>query len=105
MAGHDDVGYCAAALMPRMRPMSKTLPLCSLSAASNSFGVPGLTTCPVAALETWMKFGKISRGPLFRKILPDGKTRMLERWEIDPVTLVPGMLSVLKDLKLLGGGR
>src|SRR5271156_4219431 len=24
-------------------------------------------TCPVAALETWMKFARISRGPLFRR--------------------------------------
>ncbi len=30
-------------------------------------------TCPVCALEAWLKFSRISRGPLFRKVLPDGK--------------------------------
>ena len=30
-------------------------------------------TCPVSALETWLKFARIERGPLFRKVLPDGK--------------------------------
>ncbi|KAF0120826.1 MAG: integrase family protein [Methylocystaceae bacterium] len=25
-------------------------------------------TCPVALLETWMRLGRISRGPLFRKV-------------------------------------
>jgi len=30
-------------------------------------------TCPVAALETWLKFARIVRGPIFRKVRPDGK--------------------------------
>ena len=29
-------------------------------------------TCPVVALETWMKFARIARGPLFRRVT--GKT-------------------------------
>lgn len=31
-------------------------------------------SCPVAALETWLRFGKIANGPLFRRILRDNKT-------------------------------
>lgn len=31
-------------------------------------------TCPVVALETWMRFAKIASGPLFRRILRDNKT-------------------------------
>ena len=30
-------------------------------------------TCPICALEAWLKFSRISRGPLFRKVLADGK--------------------------------
>jgi integrase len=31
-------------------------------------------TCPVAALESWIRFGRIARGPLFRRIFKDNKT-------------------------------
>ncbi|CAK7260223.1 MULTISPECIES: tyrosine-type recombinase/integrase [unclassified Shinella] len=30
-------------------------------------------TCPVAALETWIRFAKIARGPLFRRVTGRGK--------------------------------
>lgn len=30
-------------------------------------------TCPVAAIETWIKFAKIARGPLFRRVTGQGK--------------------------------
>ena len=30
-------------------------------------------TCPVGALETWLKFARIERGPIFRRISRDGK--------------------------------
>lgn len=30
-------------------------------------------TCPVAALETWIKFAKLARGPLFRRVTGKGK--------------------------------
>jgi integrase len=30
-------------------------------------------TCPVVALQTWLKFGRIAHGPLFRRITGDGK--------------------------------
>jgi integrase len=30
-------------------------------------------TCPVIALETWLKFARIERGPIFRRVSPDGK--------------------------------
>lgn len=30
-------------------------------------------TCPVAALETWTKFAKIAKGPLFRRVTGQGK--------------------------------
>ena len=31
-------------------------------------------TCPVIALETWLKFARIERGPIFRRVSPDGKS-------------------------------
>jgi integrase len=31
------------------------------------------TTCPVVAVETWIKFARIARGPLFRRVLGQGK--------------------------------
>lgn len=36
-------------------------------------------TCPVAALEQWIRFGRIARGPLFRRIFKDNKTVDVER--------------------------
>jgi integrase len=36
-------------------------------------------SCPVAALETWIKFGCIVRGPLFRRIFRGNKTVDVER--------------------------
>jgi integrase len=36
-------------------------------------------TCPGAALETWIRFGRIARGPLFRRIFKDNKTVDIER--------------------------
>ncbi|RWQ32985.1 MAG: integrase [Mesorhizobium sp.] len=36
-------------------------------------------SCPVVALETWIKFGRITRGPLFRRIFKDNKTVDVER--------------------------
>jgi integrase len=36
-------------------------------------------TCPVAALETWLKLGRIAHGPLFRRVTGQGKTVGLER--------------------------
>lgn len=30
-------------------------------------------TCPVAALETWIKFAKLAKGPLFRRVRGQGK--------------------------------
>ncbi|KXF74881.1 hypothetical protein ATN84_21920 [Paramesorhizobium deserti] len=40
---------------------------------------PSERSCPVVALEKWMHFSRISRGPLFRRILRDGKTIGTER--------------------------
>lgn len=31
-------------------------------------------TCPVVALETWLKFARIERGPLFRRVTGQGKS-------------------------------
>jgi integrase len=31
------------------------------------------TTCPVAAIETWIKFARIAKGPLFRRVRSQGK--------------------------------
>ncbi|UVC12254.1 site-specific integrase (plasmid) [Rhizobium sp. TH2] len=31
------------------------------------------TTCPVVAIETWIKFGKLAKGPLFRRVTGKGK--------------------------------
>lgn len=36
-------------------------------------------SCPVVALETWIRFGRIARGPLFRRIFKDNKTIDVER--------------------------
>ncbi len=38
-------------------------------------------TCPVVALETWMKFGRIARGPLFRRVVGNkaGPDRLNDR--------------------------
>ncbi|MEP0498860.1 tyrosine-type recombinase/integrase [Nisaea sp.] len=36
-------------------------------------------TCPVVALETWIRYGRIARGPLFRRIFKDNKTVNVER--------------------------
>ena len=36
-------------------------------------------TCPVAAIETWLKLGKIANGPLFRRVTGKGKAVGPER--------------------------
>ena len=38
-------------------------------------------TCPLVALETWMKFGRIARGPLFRRVVGAtvGSERLADR--------------------------
>ncbi len=36
-------------------------------------------TCPVVALETWLKFARIAHGPLFRRVTGHGKTVGAER--------------------------
>jgi hypothetical protein len=32
-------------------------------------------TCPVASMETWIKFAKLAHGPLFRRVTGQGKAR------------------------------
>ncbi|MCJ2877504.1 site-specific integrase [Rhizobium pusense] len=36
-------------------------------------------TCPVAAVETWIKFARLAHGPLFRRVTGQGKTVGSER--------------------------
>lgn len=36
-------------------------------------------TCPVAAVETWIKFAKLAKGPLFRRVTAEGKNVGPER--------------------------
>ena len=36
-------------------------------------------TCPVAAIETWIKFAKLEYGPLFRRVTGQGKAVGSER--------------------------
>jgi integrase len=36
-------------------------------------------TCPVVALETWLRLGRIAHGPLFRRITGDGKEAGADR--------------------------
>ena len=36
-------------------------------------------TCPIVALQTWLKFARIERGPIFRRVSPDGKSVGAER--------------------------
>jgi hypothetical protein len=56
------------------------VPLKSCSSLANGllrvFEFPPSTdaTCPVVALETWLKFARISHRPLFRRVLADGKS-------------------------------
>ena len=37
------------------------------------------TTCPIVALQTWLKFARVAHGPLFRRITGQGKTVGAER--------------------------
>jgi integrase len=37
------------------------------------------TTCPIVALETWLKFARIAHGPLFRRVTGQGKAVGAER--------------------------
>lgn len=37
------------------------------------------STCPVAALEEWLRIARIARGPVFRRVAADGKTAMEHR--------------------------
>ncbi|PZU89880.1 MAG: integrase [Shinella sp.] len=32
------------------------------------------TTCPIAAIETWVKFARLAKGPLFRRVTGQGKS-------------------------------
>jgi integrase len=36
-------------------------------------------TCPVVALRTWVEFGRIARGPIFRRIIENGKKVGVDR--------------------------
>lgn len=36
-------------------------------------------TCPIVALQTWLKFGRIAHGPLFRRVTGQGKAVGAER--------------------------
>lgn len=36
-------------------------------------------SCPVIALQNWLKFGRVIRGPLFRRVFGDNKTVDVER--------------------------
>ena len=36
-------------------------------------------TCPVVALETWLKFARIAHGPIFRRVIGAGKTVGVDR--------------------------
>lgn len=46
-------------------------------------------TCPVIALETWLKLGRIAHGPLFRRVTGGGKTVGAERlWDQEVARLV-----------------
>lgn len=61
-------------------------------------------TCPAAALETWIRFGRIARGPLFRRIFKDNKTVDTERLSdkhvarlVKQTTLAAGVRSDLPE--------
>lgn len=36
-------------------------------------------TCPIVTLQTWLKLGRIAHGPLFRRVISQGKTVGVER--------------------------
>jgi integrase len=70
-------------------------------------------TCPVTAVETWIKFAKLARGPLFRRVTGKGKNvgpdrlsgqevaRLVKRTAI--AAGVRGDLSETDREKLFGG--
>ena len=43
-------------------------------------------TCPVMALETWLRFAKISHGPVFRRVTNQGKSAGSDRLNDQEVT-------------------
>ena len=45
-------------------------------------------TCPVAAIETWVKFAKLAHGPLFRRVTGQGKAVGSERLNDKEVALL-----------------
>ena len=59
-------------------------------------------TCPVVALETWMKFARIAHGPLFRRVTDNGRAvgpdRLNDRHVARLVKQAAGKAGVRGDL-------
>ena len=47
------------------------------------------STCPAVALETWLKFARISHGPLFRRVIGHGKKVVSDRLNDQEVVAFP----------------
>ncbi|MCD1635748.1 tyrosine-type recombinase/integrase [Martelella mediterranea] len=70
-------------------------------------------TCPVAAVETWLKLGKIGHGPLFRRVTDKGKAVGPERLKDQEIARlikktvlaagIRGELSEAERIKLFSG--
>jgi integrase len=63
-------------------------------------------TCPVAAIETWIKFAKLAHGPLLRRVTGQGKTVGSERfndkevaWIVKRAAIAAGAGSDLSEIE------
>lgn len=54
-------------------------------------------TCPIVALQTWLKFARIAHGPLFRRVTGEGKA-------VGPDRLTPGQVARLVKRAALAAG-
>lgn len=59
-------------------------------------------SCPVTALEAWLKFARIEHGPIYRPVLKDGKTvdveRLSDRHVANLIKRMAGIAGIRGDL-------
>ncbi|MBZ9798747.1 site-specific integrase [Mesorhizobium sp. ES1-4] len=59
----------------------------------------GDSTCPVAALQTWLKFSRIGHGPLFRRVAGQGKKVGAERLNDQEVARLVKRTALASDVR------
>jgi integrase len=64
------------------------------------------STCPIAAVETWVKFAKVAHGPLFRRVTGQGKSVGSERLNdkevarlVKPAAMAAGVRGDLSEIE------